>query len=52
MTAQTLLALEAGADAHYMLCGPAQFLADIRSGLVAAGVPDPHIHFETFGPAG
>ena len=52
VTAQTLLALEAGADAHYMLCGPAQFLADIRSGLVAAGVPDPHIHFETFGPAG
>lgn len=52
VTAQSLLALNAGPDAHYMLCGPAQFLADIRSGLVAAGVPDPHIHFETFGPAG
>lgn len=52
ITAQTLLELNAGPDAHYMLCGPARFLADIRTGLEEAGVPTQHIHFETFGPTG
>ena len=52
VTAEALLALNAGPDAHYMLCGPAAFLADIQSGLTAAGVPEDHIHWETFGPAG
>lgn len=52
MTADTLLALNAGLEAHYMLCGPAAFLSDIRSGLEAAGVPGDQIHFETFGPIG
>ncbi|WP_299138184.1 pyridoxamine 5'-phosphate oxidase family protein [uncultured Tateyamaria sp.] len=40
-----------GADAHYMLCGPARFLSDMRTGLEAAGVQAAHIHFETFGPS-
>lgn len=52
VNARTLLDLNPGPEAHYMLCGPARFLADIRKGLEAAGVPDQHIHFETFGPTG
>lgn len=52
VTARDLLALRAGAGAQYMLCGPAQFLADIGAGLEAGGVSSDHIHFETFGPAG
>ncbi|MEM7442883.1 MAG: pyridoxamine 5'-phosphate oxidase family protein [Pseudomonadota bacterium] len=48
--AQTLLDLNTGPDTHYMLCGPAQFLADVRSGLEDAEVPVDQIHFETFGP--
>ncbi|WP_299044147.1 pyridoxamine 5'-phosphate oxidase family protein [uncultured Tateyamaria sp.] len=52
ITTDTLMDLNAGSDAHYMLCGPAPFLSDLRTGLEAAGVPDAHIHFETFGPTG
>lgn len=52
VTAESLLNLNAGPEAHYLLCGPAQFLADIRSGLEAAGVRPDQIHFETFGPTG
>ncbi|WP_299555808.1 pyridoxamine 5'-phosphate oxidase family protein [uncultured Tateyamaria sp.] len=50
--AEALIALNPGAEAHYMLCGPAQFLSDIRNGLEKAGVPAANIHFETFGPTG
>jgi ferredoxin-NADP reductase/predicted pyridoxine 5'-phosphate oxidase superfamily flavin-nucleotide-binding protein len=50
VTAEDLLALEAGADAYYMLCGPARFLGEIRAGLEFGGVPPGQIHFETFGP--
>lgn len=50
VTAADLLALEPGAGAHYMLCGPARFLADIHTGLKYAGVPESQIHVETFGP--
>lgn len=52
ITPQTVLDLNAGPEAHYMLCGPAQFIANIREGLEAAGMPAQHIHFETFGPTG
>ncbi len=52
ITAKDLVALGAGPDAHYMLCGPAVFLADIRNGLEAEGVPAGCIHFESFGPSG
>jgi ferredoxin-NADP reductase/predicted pyridoxine 5'-phosphate oxidase superfamily flavin-nucleotide-binding protein len=52
IAAQDLLALEAGARARYMICGPASFLADLRSGLERAGVPPDHILVETFGPTG
>ncbi|WP_171136681.1 pyridoxamine 5'-phosphate oxidase family protein [Ruegeria sp. HKCCC1038] len=50
VTAEGLIGLNTGPDAHYMLCGPAAFLADIRNGLEALGVAPEHIHFETFGP--
>ncbi|GAB5480650.1 MAG: hypothetical protein Pars92KO_04070 [Parasphingorhabdus sp.] len=46
-----LIGLGAGPDAHYMLCGPAAFLAKIQSGLEEGGVPGDQIHFETFGPS-
>ncbi len=39
-------------DAEYYLCGPTGFLADLNTGLVAAGVPPGQIHVETFGPVG
>lgn len=52
VTAETLLALNAGPGAHYMLCGPARFLADIRTNLETANVPTQNIHVETFGPTG
>lgn len=52
ITVDKLLELNAGPGAHYMLCGPAAFLADIRNGLEAQGVAPEQIHFETFGPAG
>ncbi|MEM9011709.1 MAG: pyridoxamine 5'-phosphate oxidase family protein [Pseudomonadota bacterium] len=52
LTAETLLRLNAGPGAHYMLCGPARFIADLRDGLESGGVPAAQIHFETFGPTG
>jgi ferredoxin-NADP reductase/predicted pyridoxine 5'-phosphate oxidase superfamily flavin-nucleotide-binding protein len=50
ITAERLLTLNAGPQAHYMLCGPAAFLADLRNGLEAKGIAPEQIHFETFGP--
>ncbi|UIJ73460.1 pyridoxamine 5'-phosphate oxidase family protein [Aurantimonas sp. HBX-1] len=52
VTAADLLELKAGSDAHYMICGPTRFIADLREGLETAGVPVDQIHSETFGPAG
>jgi uncharacterized protein len=52
ITAKELLALQSGATADYMLCGPARFLAETRAGLERAGVPQNRIHVETFGPTG
>lgn len=52
ISADHLLGLKAGADARYMLCGPAAFLAHLRDGLEAAGVPAGQIHFEAFGLSG
>ena len=51
ITTDDLLALEAGTDAHYMLCGPARFLADLRVGLESRGVAPDRIHSEVFGPS-
>ncbi|MBD2842138.1 FAD-binding oxidoreductase [Erythrobacter rubeus] len=51
INAATLIALNAGDAAHYMICGPGAFIADLRSGLEQQGVATDRIHFETFGPA-
>ncbi len=39
-------------DAEFYLCGPARFMADIRSDLIARAIPESRIHTETFGPVG
>ena len=39
-------------EAHYFLCGPTRFMADIQTGLEQGGVPAEHIHTESFGPVG
>ncbi len=39
-------------DAHYFLCGPTQFMAEIQNSLEQQDIPADQIHFETFGPAG
>jgi ferredoxin-NADP reductase len=40
------------ADAVYYLCGPVSFMAQLRAGLMAIGVPEVQIYAELFGPAG
>lgn len=52
VTADQLLALGAGPEASYLLCGPARFLAEISAGLEDRGIDADRIDFETFGPAG
>ena len=37
-------------DADFYLCGPAPFMADLRSGLARWGVPSNRIYTEIFGP--
>lgn len=39
-------------DAHYLLCGPAAFMADIQNTLERKGVSPQNIHTESFGPSG
>lgn len=48
--AADLLALSAGYDPNFLLCGPFGFLRDVSAGLEERGVPFAQIHFETFGP--
>ncbi len=38
--------------AHYFLCGPTRFMANLQTGLEGRGIPVAQIHTETFGPAG
>ena len=47
-----LARLAPGPDAHYLLCGPTAFMAEIQSALEADGVPAEFIHTESFGPKG
>ena len=44
-----IAALELPADAAAYLCGPIQFMADMRDALVAAGLRPKHIRSELFG---
>ncbi len=39
-------------DAHYYLCGPTRFMADLQTDLERRDVPAEHIHTESFGPVG
>ncbi|MBB3139344.1 FAD-binding oxidoreductase [Halomonas organivorans] len=52
ITAGDLVALGAGPEARYLLCGPVGFLAELSAGLEAEGIGAERIDFETFGPAG
>lgn len=38
------------ASAHYFLCGPVNFMAEIQADLERRGVPADQIHTESFGP--
>jgi len=38
-------------DAHYLMCGPVRFMAEIQTDLEDRGVPLEQIHTESFGPA-
>ena len=44
--------LIANIDAHYFLCGPIGFMADLQSDLERRSIPGEHIHTESFGPIG
>jgi ferredoxin-NADP reductase/predicted pyridoxine 5'-phosphate oxidase superfamily flavin-nucleotide-binding protein len=49
----TLLAgLVSNVDAHYFLCGPTHFMANLQSELERRNIPADQIHTETFGPLG
>lgn len=39
-------------DAHYLLCGPAPFMATVQDALERNGVSPQNIHTESFGPKG
>jgi len=47
-----LAGIISNADAHYLLCGPTRFMADVQTDLQRRGVPAEQIHTESFGPAG
>lgn len=49
ITAEDLISINAGSNAHYLLCGPLPFTAELQHGLESAGVPADQIHLETFG---
>ncbi len=48
ITAEGLVALTGSANAHYYLCGPAGFLADLKAGLEREDIPDSRIFEESF----
>ena len=39
-------------DAHYFLCGPTRFMADLQTDLERRDIPSEYIHTEEFGPVG
>ncbi|MDH3661302.1 MAG: pyridoxamine 5'-phosphate oxidase family protein [Alphaproteobacteria bacterium] len=50
VTGALLAELVQNVDAHYFLCGPTRFMAEIQANLERQNVPNDQIHFETFGP--
>ena len=51
VTADVIGSIGVPADADFYLCGPAEFLADLRSGLDSLGIPAERQHVELFGAA-
>ncbi len=51
VTGELLERLVQNVDAHYFLCGPTKFMADVQAALEQQNVPDEQIHYETFGPS-
>ena len=47
-----LASLVENEEAHYFLCGPTRFMADVQEDLEKLKIPLDRIHSETFGPAG
>ena len=47
-----LASLIGDGDAHYFLCGPTRFMADLQTELERRNIPAEHIHTESFGPVG
>ena len=47
-----LVGLVDATDAHYFLCGPTRFMAEVQADLEHRGVSPDRIHTESFGPAG
>jgi ferredoxin-NADP reductase/predicted pyridoxine 5'-phosphate oxidase superfamily flavin-nucleotide-binding protein len=52
VTAEVICDFVDASDAHYYLCGPVRFMADVQDGLESRGVAPERIHSESFGPAG
>ncbi|MCK0104589.1 pyridoxamine 5'-phosphate oxidase family protein [Pseudohalocynthiibacter sp. F2068] len=52
ITGKLLAELVNNVDAHYFLCGPTPFMAQIRADLEEQSIPVEQIHHETFGPVG
>lgn len=52
VTGALLGELVGNVDAHYFLCGPTQFMANVQADLERQNIPIDQVHFETFGPAG
>jgi ferredoxin-NADP reductase/predicted pyridoxine 5'-phosphate oxidase superfamily flavin-nucleotide-binding protein len=48
--AELITAVVADFNADFYLCGPTRFMADVITVLTKRGVPEAHIHTETFGP--
>jgi ferredoxin-NADP reductase/predicted pyridoxine 5'-phosphate oxidase superfamily flavin-nucleotide-binding protein len=51
VTGTLLASLVKNVDAHYFLCGPVRFMADVQAALELQAVPTEQIHYETFGPS-
>lgn len=49
ITAGSLIGLSDSAVTQYLVCGPAEFAAQIKSGLEAQGVLERQVHSESFG---
>lgn len=49
LSAETILDRCGGTKGEYLICGPSEFMSAIAEGLVAGGVPENRVHYESFG---